>query len=81
MHQPEFAVRVEITTTDSDDLKEYRVIVGGMQRGGLSCTHGYMPTSGQEVEGHIEGVLLAVRSMLESYVCSFSTIEAKLPGV
>ena len=72
---PEFAVRIECSQTDVDTLREWRVVLGGAVRGGLSSAHGYLPNSGCLVEEAVSDMLTNVRSLLEAYVCSLTSYQ------
>ena len=78
MHLPEMAVRVEICRTDADTLKEWRVVLGGSQRGGLSSRHGYMPTSGPLLMDSVDEILDGIRVLLEAYASGLSALQLEL---
>lgn len=78
-YSPEFVVRIEFAQTDIDNLREWRVVLGGSQRGGMTSDHDYMPISGHGLHDHIEQALGEVRTLIEAYVCTLSAYQLELP--
>jgi hypothetical protein len=74
---PNFCVRVEVRDTDSDDQLEFHVVIGGAQRGGLSVSHGYLPTSGPELGDQVEDIVRSVRKQLESYATTIGSYQLR----
>ena len=79
MYQPEFVVRIEWAQTDIDNLREWRVVVGGMQRGGMTAGHAYSPISGEGLLDNVEAALAEARSLLEAYASTLSCYQLTLP--
>jgi prophage maintenance system killer protein len=71
-------VRLTVSTTDSDDLREYHVSLGGAQRGGLLIQHGYLSTDGYELADEVERIVAKLREMIEAYVCTWGFIGIEL---
>lgn len=78
MNLPEFCIRVEIAHTDTEEMREFHVVLGGAQRGGLSVAHGYLATMGPEMADEIEGILQKTREMLEAYACTLNPVQLQL---
>ena len=78
MYQPEISVRVECCQTDVDTLREWRIVLGGAVRGGLSSAHGYLPTSGPLLADGIEDILAGIRNLLESYAIGLGGLQMEL---
>lgn len=78
MYQPEICVRVEICQTDAESLREWRIVLGGAQRGGFSGRHGYLPTSGPLLAEAIDEMVSGVRELLESYAVGLGGLQLDL---
>ena len=78
MYMPEISVRFEICQTDAQSLREWRVVLGGAVRGGVSAAHGYMPTSGPVLLDACEDILANIRSLLEAYAGAISGTQLEL---
>ena len=57
MYLPDCAVRIELVSTDIDPLMEWRVTVGGTQRGGMSIAHGYVNLASEQMANEISRVV------------------------
>jgi hypothetical protein len=81
MYLPEFTVRVEVCRTDAETLREWRVVLGGAQRGGFTDRHGYLPTGGPLLDDAVEEMVWQVRLLLEEYACTLgpSPLHLDLP--
>ena len=75
MYQPEFCVRLEYAQTDIDNLREWRVVLGGSQRGGMTAAHSYTPISGEGLFLNIESAIAAIRELVEAYAGSLSCTQ------
>lgn len=78
MYQPEFTCRVEIAQTDVDTMREWRVVLGGAQRGGMAAKHGYLPTAGPIVEDQLCEILVEIRTLLEAYAIGLGGYQLEL---
>lgn len=78
MNNPEFCVRIEFAQTDHEHTREYHVVLGGAQRGGLSVAHGYAPDYGPELAATIDETLTKAREMLEAYACTLNPVQLSL---
>lgn len=78
MNKPEFCVRIEVAATDNDTCKEFHVVLGGAQRGGLSVAHGYVPSAGSFLESGVEHMLGKAREMLEAYASTLGCQQVTL---
>jgi hypothetical protein len=78
MYAPHFCLRVEIALTDSDDLREFHLVLGGAQRGGVSVLHGYIPERGGEIEDVLGDIQGKMRELLEAYVCTWTATQLAL---
>ena len=78
MYQPHYCLRIEIATTDIDGLREYHVVLGGAQRGGVSLLHGYLPENGYETAAELESIREKLGELLEAYVCTWSFLPLTL---
>lgn len=77
-YQPEFVVRIELSQTDIDNLREWRVVLGGMQRGGMTYNHEYTPISGRGLLDNVEKMLSNVRELVEGYASTLSAYQLEL---
>ena len=78
VYNPEISVRVEVCQTDAPTLREWRIVLGGAVRGGLSSSHGYLPTSGPLLLDQIEEIIAGVRNLLESYAVGLGGVQMDL---
>lgn len=78
MYQPEISVRAEICQTDVDTLREWRLVLGGAVRGGLSSAHGYLPTSGPLMAEAVDEMVNGFRNLLESYCVGLGGLQMEL---
>ena len=79
---PEFTVRVEICQTDCGTLREWRIVLGGATRGGLSSRHGYLPTSWPLLLDELQDIKDGLTSLLEGYASGLGgyQLEFDLPN-
>ena len=75
MYQPEFCVRIEWAQTDIDNIREWRVVLGGSQRGGLTADHAYSNISGPGLLDNVEACLARARDLLETYASTLTAYQ------
>lgn len=78
MNRPEYVVRCEVAQTDDEHTREFHVVLGGAQRGGLSVMHGYFPDQGPELMGYVDEILEKMRTLLEAYACTLNPVQLEL---
>lgn len=78
MNVPEYCIRVEVAQTDSEEMREFHVVLGGAQRGGLSVAHGYFPVIGPELLDVVTGIVARVEEMLVAYVVTLNPVQLQL---
>lgn len=78
MHTPEFVIRVQIDKTDVDTLREWWVMMGGAQRGGMTAQHGYIHTEGPLVDEDFSHILTSVTDLLTAYACGLGGVQLTL---
>lgn len=78
MYTPEISIRLEVAQTDAPHLREWRMVLGGAVRGGVSSAHGYLPTSGPILGEEIDNIYKAFKQLLEAYVSGLGGWQLQL---